>query len=66
MDGARGGCWGGAAFFGGSCGGCGGLAVLLSGGVDVVQLGAEVDEVGDGGEMEVLWEMLVSYWVIDE
>lgn len=42
------------------------MAVLLGGGVDVVQLGAEVDEVGDGGEMEVLWEMLVSYWVIDE
>lgn len=59
VDGARGGCRGGAAFFGGSCCGGGGLAVLLGGGVDVVQLGAEVDEVGDGREMQVLWEMLL-------
>jgi hypothetical protein len=30
------------------------LAVLLGGGIDMVQLGAEVDEVGYRGEMEVL------------
>lgn len=30
------------------------MAFLRGGGVEVVELRAEVDEVGDGGEMEVL------------
>lgn len=33
---------------------------MLGGGVEVVELGAEVDEVGDGGEMEVLWRNMLA------
>jgi hypothetical protein len=38
-------------FFGGVGGG---ETFLVRDGVDVVELGSEVDEVGDGGQMEVL------------